>query len=221
MSFPLQYEWLWRGSCCGAVFCFCCPYSGSSARCGSDGLGGLVAGTVAGAMSRHEARSPLYLHVDALSNLQENTGGSFMIIRRDVQRREHTVLLRNHVGEELGVLVWPFDAQLTVESVGSVVRGSASALHEFGSGSGEVSGPRDLGRSWGTETLRDWGSTCKVRILDGRRIQLREEPRSRSLPGEVTFGEGDPIEAIGWDVVNGYMHVRAGIEGCLLYALGV
>ena len=167
-------------------------------------------------MSRHEARSPLYLRVDALSNLQENTGGSFMIIRRDVQRREYTVLLRNHVGEELGVLVWPFDAQLTVESAGSVVRSSASALHEFGSGSGEVSGPRDLGRSWGTETLRDWGPTCKVRILDGRRIQLREEPRSGSLPGRVTFGERDPIEAIGWDVVNGYMHVRAGIEGCYM-----
>ena len=172
-------------------------------------------------MSVDEARSPMYLRVDALSNLQENTDRCFMIVRRDVQRREYTVLLRNHVGEELGVLVWPFDAQLTVEPAGSVARGSESSLHEFGSGSGGVSGPRDLGRSWDTGTLRDWGPTCKVGVLDGRRIQLREEPRSRSLPGEVTFGEGDPIEAIGWDVVNGYMHVRAGIEGCLLYALGV
>ena len=73
-----------------------------------------------------------------------------------------------------------------------------------------------MGRSWGTETLRDWGPTCKVRILDGRRIQLREEPRSGSLPGGVTFDERDPIEAIGWDVVNGYMHVRAGIVGCYM-----
>ena len=71
------------------------------------------------------------------------------------------------------------------------------------------------------ETLREREPTCRVRNLDGRRIRLREKPRSGSLPGGVTFGEGNPIEAIGWDVVNGYMHVRAGIEGCLLYALGV
>ena len=63
------------------------------------------------------------------------------------------------------------------------------------------------------ETPHDWGPRCKVRILEGRRIQLREEPRSGSLRGGVAFGERDPITVMGWDVVNGYIRVRASRAG--------